>query len=75
MYRVDAEEEMNKGSQLVSSSFHRHTFVTDYNLALHYIVAPLSHEDSWDFKNVATPRFCNTRTDMKGDRVNWLTTK
>ena len=41
----------------------------------HYVVVPLSHADSWNFKNVATSRFCNTRTDMKGDRVNWLTTK
>ena len=34
-----------------------------------------SYEDSWDFKNVATSRFCNTRTDTKRDRVNWLTIK
>ena len=43
---------------------------------LHYYVGvPLSNEDSWVFQNVATSRFCNTRTDMKGDRVNWLTIK
>ena len=41
----------------------------------HYVVVPLSHADSWNFKNVATSRFCNKRTDRKGDRVNWLTIK
>ena len=35
MYKVDAAEESNKGCQPVSSSFYRHNFVTDYNLAFH----------------------------------------
>ena len=37
--------------------------------------APLNHEDSWNFKNVATSRFCDTKTDIQGDRVNWLPIK
>ena len=40
-----------------------------------YVGVPLNHEDSRDFKNVASSRFCNTKTDMKGGRLNWLTIK
>ena len=43
--------------------------------AVPYAVAPLNHEDCWNFKNVATSRFCNTKTDMKGERRNWPTIK
>ena len=51
------------------------TVIQTARTAAPYVGVQLSHEDCWDFKNVATSRFCNTRTDMKGDRVNWLTTK
>ena len=35
MYQADAEEERSKGSKPVSSSFYRHTLVTDYTLTFH----------------------------------------
>ena len=35
----------------------------------------LAMKTAWTFKNVAASRFCNTKTDMKGDRVNWLNIK
>ena len=42
------------------------TVIQTARTAAPYVVVPLSHEDNWNFKNVATSRFCNTKTDMKG---------
>ena len=44
-------------------------------LLYHMLSYHLAMKTAWTFKNVAASRFCNTKTDMKGDRVNWLNFK
>ena len=37
-----------------------------------YLVIPLKHRNIIDFKKVASARIRNTKTDIRGQRVNWL---
>ena len=40
-----------------------------------YVVIPLKHLDFLDFKRLASMAIRNTKTDLKGNRVNWLAIK
>ena len=40
-----------------------------------YTVIPLTHESVLDFKEYAKSKLRNTRTDLQGNRVNWLKIK
>lgn len=51
------------------------TVIQSARAAAPYVVVPLNHEDVWDFKKLATSRLRNTKTDFKGDKVNWLAIK
>ncbi|KAK7506012.1 hypothetical protein BaRGS_00002734 [Batillaria attramentaria] len=37
-----------------------------------YVVIPLKHTDFLDFKSLASTAIRNTKTDLKGNKVNWL---
>lgn len=40
-----------------------------------YVVIPLKHTDFLDVKQLACSAVRNTKTDINGQRVNWLTVK
>ena len=52
-----------------------HTVVQMARKSAPYTVIPLTHADILDFKLLATSKLRNTKTDMLGNRVNWLKIK
>lgn len=49
-----------------------HTIIQTSRATAPYLVIPLTHEDIYDFKEVASGLLRKTKLEMKGKRVNWM---